>query len=502
MTLRQALLVVAGAVGFGRWIGGMPSTDWLVFAVGVTVLVAATLGVVHREIRSSRDAFSPLALAGVFYLTAFAAGSLYAWAGVSLSQGDSRLFLLYDQQGLIPTIWLATGAWLLFVFGYQSQVLRGLVVPAGLRLRYPQRPSVLALVLLYGLGWFARALALASGKYSNYDLENVSFTATSSAWLLSALALLPLLVAAYLVALRLMSVSGSVGIIGPLMFLSEIAWALPTGRRRQLVAVLLAGLVVLYYARPSALSYRRVAAVIGVIVLVVFPFGQLIRSDEVSKGKGPWEATIEAASQLGSQGPSEFVGTGLSATVSRLSEAASLTILLEKGSAPVTLPRWSTLQWVPEAFVPRAVMPSKADPGRFGNSYSRAYGLSDPGNTRTSVTVTHPGELYLNFGLLGVVVGMPLVGLLYRVVSTALQSRRGDPGVLALYAVASWPLLESHENVIALGLVGTIKVLLVLGLLFWVASAFRLWTGMPGRAPSRAPIRLSAARRPAVREDG
>ena len=144
-----------------------------------------------------------------------------------------------------------------------------------------------------------------------------------------------------------------------------------------------------------------------------------------------------------------------------------------------------TLRWIPEAFVPRAILKTKDDPGKVGNEFGARYGLTSAGFGGNSIAISQLGELYLNFGLLGLLVGMPLVGGLYRLIGDYFADRTYNSAILAVYSVAAWELLNGQENIIALGLVGNLKLMVVFALMMVLTTAIqRRWAG------SGAPARL------------
>jgi hypothetical protein len=95
--------------------------------------------------------------------------------------------------------------------------------------------------------------------------------------------------------------------------------------------------------------------------------------------------------------------------------------------------------------------------------------------------------LLLNFGLLGVLLGMPLVGGAYRVIGDCLSGRRGNALVLAVYGTFAWDLVSGQEVIIALGVAGTVKAIVVL-LLFvgGLAFLFSRRQVLPRTAPGSA----------------
>jgi hypothetical protein len=90
------------------------------------------------------------------------------------------------------------------------------------------------------------------------------------------------------------------------------------------------------------------------------------------------------------------------------------------------------------------------------------------------VAISQPGELYINFGVAGTLL-MALVGAVYRGVGDYLAARGDDAVALAIYAGIAWPIVSSQETILASGMTGMLKTLVV----FSVGFAFAL--GVRGR---------------------
>jgi hypothetical protein len=82
---------------------------------------------------------------------------------------------------------------------------------------------------------------------------------------------------------------------------------------------------------------------------------------------------------------------------------------------PAMVPFWEGESFYPILFkpIPRFIMPDKPEEVS-GGWFGHRYGLITPENTTTSINLPQIVELYGNFGLIGVIVGMFLFGLIYR----------------------------------------------------------------------------------------
>jgi hypothetical protein len=84
---------------------------------------------------------------------------------------------------------------------------------------------------------------------------------------------------------------------------------------------------------------------------------------------------------------------------------------------PAMVPFWEGQSFYPILFkpIPRFIMPDKPEEVS-GSWFGHRYGLITPENTTTSINLPQIVELYGNFGLIGVIVGMFIFGLIYRLV--------------------------------------------------------------------------------------
>lgn len=73
-----------------------------------------------------------------------------------------------------------------------------------------------------------------------------------------------------------------------------------------------------------------------------------------------------------------------------------------------------------------------------GNEFGQAVGIAKPGDNVTGFASTNMGELFINFDLFGIVFGMLVTGILYKIIFSSCQQR--SPIFVMLYALM-WPIL-------------------------------------------------------------
>jgi hypothetical protein len=459
--------LTAGAIG--ACLAYAPSRDALLFTLGLATLGLATVGAVRYSLARGHDLLSPLVLAAVFYILVFGVGAAYFW---TMPVGKTRYVLLYDRHDLVVAVWLGTAAWVFFAWGYLlrplAQVPRGAFGRASSQVRTGTLHVVEPVLILLVLGWAARGILVYTGHYFHTAVPSAA-TMSGSRWIVSTVAVLPTLAVAYLGACIYLGrlTWGPARLLFKLLFAVEVLWALPSGTRADLVSLGVM-LVVLYYYGRGGLPWRALLAFVVVVVFFVMPFGLAYRSEAVQYQANPQQALVTAVRQLSHGGVAGVYADGLDATLSRLSPIASVATVVHQGRRDTVLSPMTSAKWIAGAFVPRAVLPSKSDPGLFGNTFGREFGILNEGDYVTSIAPTEVSELYLIAGVLGVIALMPLIGFVYRLISDVLGDRGTNPVTLALYSITAWSLLHEHGVVVALGLVGTIKTLLVVGVVLVV----------------------------------
>jgi hypothetical protein len=215
--------------------------------------------------------------------------------------------------------------------------------------------------------------------------------------------------------------------------------------RGRLPALGLAAMLVLFVpAMATKLEYRehitkhRVSSTIDQLVV----FGELITG--VLTGS---RMTLDEADQVAE---------------SRIDHLSAFSNVVAR--TPSVVPYWggatyADLLW---SFVPRVLAPSKPQK-TLGQQYGHRYSFIARWNRGTSINLEQTVEMYANFGAWGVVVGMLLMGLLYRCFYTLLcHPAAGDGGTLI--AAATFRVMLNIESDFSLVFGGLVQN----GLLLWV----------------------------------
>ena len=463
-----ALALGAATALFAVWLGDVEGyTFWL----GVALVSVTTIGAITWSVRKEGDALSPLTLSAIFYFLTFAAGAVYFWFNPALPGFNSRP--VGNRDHLPFGVVFGGVAFLLFVVGYIANPLRRVPrrLPAIARLDDIRSPWTVVAALL-AIGWLSRLLLISQGLYFHTAVQVEE--SGGATWFIRTFSTVPLLALAFCGAYGFLA-GGRPGAAGVrrafwVLFVIEVVYATPTAERGMLVALALIYGAVRYYG-AGRLPWKGMLAAGLVLVMLVFPFIDSYRSGGQGSAKYQNDPTQNLAkaqqNTLTGQSFGGLLDQGSEKVLQRFVGVTSLVQIDYSDRAWFTRAPGETLTWIPTGFVPRAFFPDKPDPGLYGNEFGRSHLMIASRDYITAITPLQSGELYLNFGWLGLILGMPIVGAVYRLFGEYMRDRRRSPGTLAAYAVLAWPIISAHESILAVGVVGVTKTLLIYGLVLY-----------------------------------
>jgi hypothetical protein len=133
---------------------------------------------------------------------------------------------------------------------------------------------------------------------------------------------------------------------------------------------------------------------------------------------------------------------------------------------PKRVPYWGgeTYSNIYTSFIPRIIWPDKPK-GTIGNQFGRRYRYLGKNDYSTSYNLPWIVEMYANFGRLGVLMGMPLVGLLLAFLDRKLNSPKMESMQVAIGATILSSLFYQESN-FALMVGNVIPLVLALYLIF------------------------------------
>lgn len=234
------------------------------------------------------------------------------------------------------------------------------------------------------------------------------------------------------------------------MFL-ELVYAVPSCSRLGVIAPILIYLIIRSYFWK--LSYKFIIGAIILFFLVIMPFGRLCRAP----------VYVQIADPAGYQGVRESVIKSYpsfiySSIISRANQITIFKKILEL-NRPLLWGR-PMLQFFTSLGPPRFIWKNKPLPFS-ENTFGRDIGLLHESDYTTSYGATHFGDLYLNFGRWGVILGMFLLGLLWRNIHRFFFLRL-SASALMIYSLFWVQMLKGLETEMALVYAGLVKQFVLL----------------------------------------
>jgi hypothetical protein len=146
---------------------------------------------------------------------------------------------------------------------------------------------------------------------------------------------------------------------------------------------------------------------------------------------------------------------------------------------PREIPYWggTTYLSLVGSFIPRFLWPDKPTK-ELGQAFGHRYGYVGSRDSRTAINLPILVEFYVNFGFLGVVLGMAVVGMVYRLVERTVNNP-GQDEILSLAGIVLMLPLTNIESDLSLGFGG----LIMNGIAFWLV--LRTIRRTVAREPSR-----------------
>jgi hypothetical protein len=316
--------------------------------------------------------------------------------------------------------------------------------------------SIFYLVLMYLLGSISRFSTIQSGRYFHIVSDETLNYSTASSGLVEILSNLPLIVTVYLY-LKLSKRPFAIH----LLWLIEVPYALLSGTRQDFlqIAFVIFCLLAMSGKRRIKKSYL-VKIFLSISIILVFPMLQLYRSFAKYQSD-PLSNLYGAFSEVFSNF-AFYVIFGVRLIAERASDLVSISRGMDRVGSGTDLLQSGTTEMLINALVPRFLIPEKMDLGRIGNEFGRSIGIST--DRITSITFPPALEGYSQGRFLGTF----LVCLFYSIVIiwfsflVRKSFMKSNYVFMACYIATVVDLYNSVGNVVALGLIGYLK-----GLLIW-----------------------------------
>jgi hypothetical protein len=372
----------------------------------------------------------------------------------------------------VATVGLLAGG-LAYTWSRPAQLGRRVRVPL---VKESERPRFFPALLVFACGLSAEAVLLHAQQHPGQTgLEGRSASVVSAGTILLVIGLCLLTRRAALEGTRT-----NIAVVIVAVALASFVGVVGQYKEAVLLA-LLAPTIMVHYSRPKGLPVRWIAIVVAMALFLVFPLVNVSRLTSDRLGThDPLKVAGALPHQLyccywviGGPRPHRLLSLPtqpLLVVTHRLYGFDSLVLAVRYTPHPVPFQHEQTLTALGSGLVPRAIWPEKPTVG-MGYWFALNYWGTPPGVVIVPQSTTHLGELYIDYGATAVVLGLALLGLLYRFGYTALSPRTSGTGALA-YTVVFLTVIVIDRDIqlvyvtLAQRVVVTALVLLVFGLVF------------------------------------
>lgn len=253
-----------------------------------------------------------------------------------------------------------------------------------------------------------------------------------------------------------------------LIFASQCFWGLMSGMKGEFLINFAVVFVVASTVQRRLRARWGLAALLALILLYPLqnPYRAIVGgggmdvttlSDARNASELAFSQTVSSEQNLGS-----WLQHGMHSTVVRLEWLRIVSWALSEGSqypGLQTKAYWWTLPLYP--FVPRLLWPTKPIDDE-GERLTVVFG----GDYKSGTTITYPGDLYLEYGLPGVIVGMFLLGMFCQWLTARLKAGESERGLFVFSS--TFPFLTNLEADAFGFWVTAIKWLAIIGVLGWL----------------------------------
>ena len=372
----------------------------MVYTLALGLFAAFAIPVWLGFTRGDLDYFEPIHIFGFLSFVYYGLGSIW-----TVNDPTHVAYDLYIVPYVPKALFVCLLGYLAFLAGYHGVFRRRLVVrPANERLR---GPLYLALAAVLGILGF---IAVAMREYR-------TLTHTSVSVLISTMAqLAPIFLFAWalgwLVFFSGESSRSQRAVIFGLLIPGSVITMFATFSDKSLFMTLIGVPIMARWYLKRKIPWTLLIVLLLVLVFVVFPFYYTYRWSDPRMGQADrLEATYATVRTWNAD---LYLRYSVELFVKRLALVNSVAVIVRDTPRWVPYARGDTL-FMPTLvyFVPRVLWPDKPV-NLFGREFGRTFRVTNYFSRDTYIAATVPGELYWNFDVPGVIVGMALLGLVMR----------------------------------------------------------------------------------------
>jgi hypothetical protein len=436
-TLVAGIAAAAVGLGIASTLGSLSDlVFWSVLAV-FTALCALTAYMSGRGRDGSVDVLATAVPFALVLFVMFGLGSLYGYTGLDRKP---------DHPNPLPALILATIGLAAFAIGYHLPIVtRARSVTDRLPGWRPRR-AVTAATICTLIGAVGLVGSFRSVEYFAWTQKTVSSTDAESQlgflgdFLFMGLGMFAILAASTMSRRRAQLVLIAIAVI-------TIALLLPTGRRFYVFTVLATvGFAWHYYISRIRPAHMYALAVFTILVLN--PEGQIWRTAYKTigaTGVGDIPAVAgRVVDEMSSMTVADYLDYTIGERFERLNEAATVAALRANVPSTSDYKYGQTFLPIVTWLVPRFIWHDKPT-FQYYNEIGHTLGLITPFDFDTTILYSSIGELYLNFGDLGVPLGMLVIGMLSGWLYKALIAGGPNQTAILVYGLLVMPLWSVEE---------------------------------------------------------
>jgi O-antigen polysaccharide polymerase Wzy len=482
------VLVLAGGIGVGTTAAiALSGIVRDVSLVGPVIGICAICGAViisYVTSRRSRDAFEPVFLIALTAGLGFAGGAIYSSTGLGSQSAN---------WGPQPGVLMGFVGLAFLLAGYFA--MRRPLAPVGFGSLDEAWDSGRAVwlgimcVIVGTIGYFG---AIQNGEYFAYSTTALVEVANST-WSFFASFLFAGLTILSISCFR--SASALARAIPWLLGTVVTAALLPTGIRYALLYVAVSVAVPYHYHR-ARLHPILFPIFLAAVVVLLLPIGELYRNEYRSTNASSpavvAQLVANTARDVSNLGPGGYVQYALDNEFQRVDFASVASAVQAVVPSEIPHQYGATYLAIPLGFIPRILWPDKPT-YQFDNEIGRVSGYLQPNDYRTSIKYGYFGEAYLNFGWLGLTVGLFMIGMMFRIAYAKLVGLQGrqSPTATLLYSLILLDI-ATIETPLGPAIGGATREAVVLVVLLWLLTRARRTASKSSISDASQPRRMGA----------
>ena len=344
-----------------------------------------------------------------------------------------------------------------------------------------ERKTIKRIYILYGVGLFFRLFAIAQGLFLVFGVRGIPIALANIAHAFGQIPLFAYaLYAVYFFSAKDRKPSRIIGVI---MLISEVSFAFISGWRGNFIILLLVSLIAYHYGYRK-LRIRYLLISLAIVMFAVFPLVtahravyHVVREENISvlTGRGFLRLASAALEVVKEQTLREHITHSLASFMNRFIGIDSLAVTVKLTPEVMDFQLGRTISPLLLWPIPRVIFPDKPELSLGGMFGVKFWGWPEE-PWHGSAAIMRVGEFYLNFHLVGIILGMFLSGIIYRFIYLYfIKGSIADKRIgVFLYSVAFFRLISIESN-ITMAYAGLLQTVLFGFVIAWLISIRIKW---------------------------